>query len=182
MKLGFIKPLALSWEGWEKLDETNKSEHPLRYFIAETIPRKWRRLSHIVFHDWVWWVRHRAEPWHWYHIVKTGLPPGYYDTDTRILHTSFNLLREHVEINKDWLSGPEHEHSEEWQEARREMRDLHQWWTVGRPEKQDAAEKLWENATTQESRKDAYEREQELIKEDEQALIRLAKIRTGLWT
>ena len=35
-----------------------------------------------------------------YHVVKTDLEPGYYDIDTRILHSNFSLLVDFVEIEK----------------------------------------------------------------------------------
>lgn len=35
-----------------------------------------------------------------YHVVKTDLEPGYYDIDTRILHSNFTLLVDFVEIEK----------------------------------------------------------------------------------
>ena len=35
-----------------------------------------------------------------YHVVKTDLEPGYYDIDTRILHSNFTLIVDFVEIEK----------------------------------------------------------------------------------
>lgn len=35
-----------------------------------------------------------------YHVLKTDLKPGYYDIDTRILHSNFTLLVDFVEIEK----------------------------------------------------------------------------------
>lgn len=35
-----------------------------------------------------------------YHVLKTDLKPGYYDIDTRILHSNFSLLVDFVEIEK----------------------------------------------------------------------------------
>jgi hypothetical protein len=48
------------------------------------------------------WVRFRT--CRRYHIVNTGLEPGYYDTDTRMLHVNFNLLVDFVEIEKAWMN------------------------------------------------------------------------------
>lgn len=44
------------------------------------------------------WIAHRT--YDKYHIVKTDLQPGYYDIDTRILHSNFTLLTDFVEIEK----------------------------------------------------------------------------------
>jgi hypothetical protein len=41
-------------------------------------------------------IRYRTK--HRYHLVDTGLKPGYYDTDTRMLHSCFNLFVDYVEI------------------------------------------------------------------------------------
>lgn len=48
------------------------------------------------------WVRYRTT--RRYHIVNTGLEPGYYDTDDRMLHANFNLLVDFVEIEKAWMN------------------------------------------------------------------------------
>ncbi len=48
------------------------------------------------------WVRFRT--CRRYHIVNTGMEPGYYDTDTRMLHVNFNLLVDFVEIEKAWMN------------------------------------------------------------------------------
>jgi len=48
------------------------------------------------------WVRFRTS--RRYHIVNTGMEPGYYDTDTRMLHVNFNLLVDFVEIEKAWMN------------------------------------------------------------------------------
>jgi len=44
------------------------------------------------------WIAHRT--YDKYHVVKTDLKPGYYDIDTRILHSNFTLLVDFVEIEK----------------------------------------------------------------------------------
>lgn len=43
----------------------------------------------------IWWLRYRTTEK--YHVVKTGLKPGYYDTDHIMIHACFNLLKEFVE-------------------------------------------------------------------------------------
>lgn len=39
-----------------------------------------------------------------YHIIDTKLEPGYYDSDTRMLHANFSLLVDFVEIEKAWMN------------------------------------------------------------------------------
>lgn len=70
----------------------------------------------IVFKEWVqdyyddfmrrcrdikYWIRHRTVDK--YHVVNTGLKPGYYDTDTRMLHANFSLLVDYVEVECAWM-------------------------------------------------------------------------------
>lgn len=45
----------------------------------------------------VWRLRYRFDPRHRYHVVDTGLPPGYHEPETLMLNAAFALLRRHVE-------------------------------------------------------------------------------------
>jgi len=47
------------------------------------------------------WVRYRTTQR--LHVVKTTLPPGYYDADVRMLHAMFALVVDYVEIELAWL-------------------------------------------------------------------------------
>ncbi len=47
------------------------------------------------FRDLYWWVRHRT--FDKYHVVDTGLEPGYYDKDMLMFHAMFQLLVDFVE-------------------------------------------------------------------------------------
>jgi len=66
------------WEGWWR---------PLFKLLPGLF---YYRLSNIY-----WAIRHRTI--NVYHKVDTGLKPGYYDVDTLILHSCFNLLKTFVE-------------------------------------------------------------------------------------
>lgn len=48
-----------------------------------------------------WWLMHRLHPKHRYHIIDSGLTPGYYDVDTLILNGCFSLLCRYVEHEHD---------------------------------------------------------------------------------
>lgn len=39
-----------------------------------------------------WWANHRFNPRHRYHVVNTGLPPGYYDCDDLMVAAVAALL------------------------------------------------------------------------------------------
>lgn len=90
LKLG----TADQWDEWET---EYQKQAPTRYWLTH-------RLPYLTWYPVKWkydtvrdWVRYRVRP---YHIVNTGLPPQYYDTDTIILHANFNLLKDFVEKEK----------------------------------------------------------------------------------
>ena len=53
------------------------------------------------FRNALYWIQHRT--WDKYHVLQTGLEPGYQDADVRMLHANFNLLVDHVEIELAWM-------------------------------------------------------------------------------
>lgn len=60
--------------------------------------------------DAIWWFRHRFVPRHRYNIVRTGLPPGYYDPDERLIWAFFTTTAKYVEDTEgviDWARNPE---------------------------------------------------------------------------
>ena len=53
--------------------------------------------------DTYWWFVHRINPRHRYHIINTGLTPGYYDPDIRILAGIFKEVITFINENHwDW--------------------------------------------------------------------------------
>jgi hypothetical protein len=99
---------ALSGEGWNLFNAEFKSKAPIRYWFHRDfnrnfiLPIKWR-IDEISE-----WIRYRT--YDKYHVVKTGLPPGYADKDTIMLHTNFNLLKDYVEVEiamREWWSDDE---------------------------------------------------------------------------
>jgi hypothetical protein len=98
-----------------------------------------------------WWLRYRLHPKHRYHVVGTGLEPGYHDNDTRMLYACFALLVEYVEIEHggaealrkhvfDSRANPDPNAPDEWNEAaslnaddKERILELYHWWKVERP-------------------------------------------------
>lgn len=98
-----------------------------------------------------WWVKYRVIPKHKYTTIKLKrLKPGYYDPDTLILYTMFEIFEEFMERQ---LTNPQlvweyaEEHYPEWMDpyeiekdiAHRnqlweEMNELYNWW-VARPQR-----------------------------------------------
>lgn len=96
----FDPPEALSWDGWEDFDADFKKQAPIRYFLVKVfwagIRKRAYRLTGI--HRW---VLHRTV--RRFHVVDTGLEPGYYDKDTLILHGAFSILVDYVEQEVAWM-------------------------------------------------------------------------------
>lgn len=65
-----------------------------------TPPRGWRyRLRRVLrsLDNAKWWVVHRFHPKHRYHVIHTGLEPGWYDRDFLMAHLMVKLLIDFVE-------------------------------------------------------------------------------------
>lgn len=76
-----------------------------------------------IYYKIKYWIIYRTTDQ--YHIIRTGLKPGYYDVDYRLVHGMFNLLVEFVEKEYeriDWNSDDDHKH------AAKEMKELYKWW------------------------------------------------------
>jgi hypothetical protein len=66
---------------------------------GKATPRWVKPVFHFVKRgsDLKWRLYHRYHPRHRYNIIKTDLPPGYYDIDTLMLHGMMALLCRYVE-------------------------------------------------------------------------------------
>ena len=185
---------ARSSNDWHEFREYHKEHNPIRYFINNDFESifiwPWSmRLERAI--DWVKYRTTRR-----YHIVNTGMEPGYSDVSERMLHVNFNMLKDFVEIEKAHMyevfvnngvtgnaAGVAHlmwemglEEQEEFgnnQQAKnaREIYDLYNWWIDERPLRVEPMETPEHNA---------YWKLR--TKEDEKNLIRLMKIRDALWT
>lgn len=103
-KLALDKPLALQWHEWEEWEVQMKKERPLAYWLNETVPDFFSDIRRSItrpFKDLRCWIRYRT--FDKYYVIPTGLEPGYYDADTRLLHGMFQLLVDFVEIEKAWM-------------------------------------------------------------------------------
>lgn len=97
------------------------------------------------------WLAYRLHPKHRYHLIDSGLPPGYYDVDTLILNGCFSLLCRYVEIEhggadvlSEWATKlktePDKNAPEGWQAAQGEREGeavrLYRWWKFEKPAEQ----------------------------------------------
>jgi len=95
--LNFESPTALDADGWTEWEDRYRAEAPVRFWLTRKLPYlsympvKWK------FDGMVSWVRYRIVR---YHILDTGLKPGYYDSSHLMLCVNFTLLKDFVEIEK----------------------------------------------------------------------------------
>lgn len=263
-KLGVAKPYALQWGEWEDWETKLKTQHPVAFFLTETLP------------DWlekpVEWVVDPLNEAKYYiqnrwvtktHCLTSNLKKGqWYDYDTRLMHSLFDELKNFVEIEKAHLNvivcGEKEDYNKyqvpwwrryhllrwgKWRCAQagvdhltwemgltlkedygfkpgdakygkptpqavsaKEILDLYNWWTVGRPARPDASDasgwtdvcdkirvhtngKLFGEITDRKlvREKDKAHRlmiklEKQYEREDEKMMIRLVKVRRSMWT
>lgn len=96
--MDYNPPGALSSKGWRLFDKEFKERAPIRHWIKKDfrktfiLPIKWKYES--INH----WIRYRT--YDRYHIVDTGLKPGYHEIDTLMLHSNFNMLKDFIEVEQ----------------------------------------------------------------------------------
>jgi hypothetical protein len=98
------KPQALGLREWGEWYANTKAKRPFAYFVMETVPDKVRSAWLFVskpIRELRYGIRVRV--FDRYHVINTGLKPGYYDCDTRMIHGMFNLLVDYVEIEQAWI-------------------------------------------------------------------------------
>lgn len=94
-------PGALDGQGWKDFDIKSEKEYPIRYWLNETlIPNMWWPITRR-YNDIVSYIRFGY--FEKMHFINTGLKADYYDSDTRLLHGMFSLLKDFVEVEKAWL-------------------------------------------------------------------------------
>ena len=94
-------PYALSMKGWRLFRKEFKENAPIRHFIVDTLPSYWYPVSYKIekIKDWV-----RYRTYNRYFMIDTGLEPGYYEINQKMLHGPFNLLKDFVEKEQAWSS------------------------------------------------------------------------------
>ena len=100
--MAFNPPGALTGAGWRNFNKEFKTVAPVRYWFhcdfkkIFIYPIKWK------YEEIYYWICYRTIDR--YHVVKTGLPPGYYEVGSIMLHTNFNLLKDFVEVSQAYRS------------------------------------------------------------------------------
>jgi len=107
----------------------------LRFAVREGMPH-WLRDVSRKLDDALWWFRHRLDPRRRFHVVPTGLKPGYLDPDVRILHASFELFRRWYEYMSSMVCRDDPDLPPDYAT----LRELYVWWTKGRAEETAAVD------------------------------------------
>jgi hypothetical protein len=176
---GVDSDVARSSNDWHEFREYHKEHNPIRYFINNDFEAifiwpwsmRLRRLTD--------WVRYRTT--RRYHVIKTGMKPGYSDVSEKMLHVNFNMLKDFIEVEKAYMwtwhekgtnnkseqPGVSHllwemglDNDDSWKGNKtqasnaREQYELYDWWTNQRPYRVDDALEEWEAYHT--LKKDIY--------------------------
>ena len=71
------------------IDENNKEYETIEEYIDSLPPPTWKDKIRWFFTrdlpDSYWWFVHRLIPKHRYHMIRTGLKPGYHDPCVRLI-------------------------------------------------------------------------------------------------
>ena len=92
----YSPPGSLTAPGWNAFNKEFKEKAPVRYWFKNNFRRKFILPIKWKADKMYWWVRYRTI--NRFHVVKTGLPPGYKEVETTMLHVNFTLLKDFVEI------------------------------------------------------------------------------------
>lgn len=111
-RFGPDKSARMDVDDRHRFEQKYKKEMPVRYFFLEKLPD-------VLFDMWMCIVRPVKNLKYqiiWrtvdkYHVVNTGLKPGYYDKDYIMLHANFALLVDFVECEN---ASPSNEGVEKW--------------------------------------------------------------------
>ncbi len=89
---------ARSSEDWWAWKKEMKEKYPIRYFLNNEFESTFVWPITMPLLRATEWVKYRTI--RRYHIVSTGMKPGYSDVTERMLHVNFNMLKDFVEIEK----------------------------------------------------------------------------------
>ena len=86
------------------IDLFNKIIKKIDHFWWLHVSERYRScFLYLPLHNLKYWIVHRFHPSHRYHIIKTGLKPGYYEWRTRLVYGTFNDFVVRYLITKDFL-------------------------------------------------------------------------------
>lgn len=160
-----------------------------------------------IFRSIKWWFLYRT--FNKFHIIDTGLKPGYYDKDQLMLNAMFSLLVDYVEYELAWMSyacssedtkvKPNKSNGRELglkylceepdqsthsirivSDEDREIRDLYIWWKDVRPHRDSVVRAI--NSKKSRRRLQSHYKDELFYNEDTRMMVRLARVRGSMWT
>ncbi len=93
-------PGALSSKGWRLFKLEFKDRAPVRYYFHYNFKQTFLYPIMWKYKDIRYWLAYRTTQR--YHILNTGLTPGYCEIETKMLHVNFNMLKDFVEVEQAW--------------------------------------------------------------------------------
>lgn len=199
----FCDENAYCWEDWH---EENKKKYPIRYFLSETFTLWWTVKVSMRLENYRYWiVSHTTKRYHKLDLrqpftdTEDDYKWGWVDEDAQILFANFNILCAYVKtinssrysFNYSDESIKKLEENEAFEQIKhlKEVKILYEYWTVHRKVKLKKRVQLlldWSHnkkLDVDRIRWDALKAiEKEIDEEEEEMLVRLIKIRKGLWT
>ncbi len=91
-------PSSMTGKGWRLFYKEFSNKAPIRYYFYNTFPKKYIRPLRWKYRAISEWIEYRTISK--YHVLETGLEPGYHDLETQILHVNFNLFKDFVEVQQ----------------------------------------------------------------------------------
>jgi len=200
-----LNELGYSSEGWNEKRTLAKKNGAIWFFISE-------RLDDIDIFFSVWWRKLIDDPyyyvmyrWIWKsHLINSGLPKGkYHDMDNQMLYVIMNMIKKYVDDeNPLWvLDEPPNRNIPRYQiETAIVCKEAYDWWKnypnrlqqiediyEELPEQTDDVYNMFSNLNKPDKRRmeiyDKIHKEKEkLDKEAENMLIKIMKVRGGLWS
>lgn len=89
-------PGALSGGGWDAFYKEFSEVAPLRYWVTDVFRRKYILPIIWKYEKVSEWVAYRT--YRRYHVIDTGLNPGYHEIESQMLHANFSMLVRYVEF------------------------------------------------------------------------------------
>jgi len=175
---------------WEDYEKEMKEKYPIRYFLSKTIPHYFAVYISMRLSDWKWRI---IDLFRRPHMLDTrsfyGYNGGYIDPCEQMLYANFAILKKYLDEDpyniRDEYSDEEIDEKglRAQQDHYDEAQDLWKYWTVDKLEMEAEYQKLLQEWYKDKSRKPKWINLKDKIeKTEDEMLIRLMKIRRGLWT
>jgi hypothetical protein len=183
-----------SWEDWTA---EVKRDYPIRYFIGETIPHLFAVYVIMRLRNWKWKIIDWFRRPHLLDLRNQEYGGGYIDPRQAMLYANFKLLEKYIksgpyDLRKDYTEEEiDSRELRDQQDYYDEAHELYKYWKVGRGEleaadlqlyyEMDHAGKIGNKEKWKAIRKEWMGNRQIIENTEDEMLMRLIRIRRGLW-